>query len=187
MPRWVLAVGVTLSLVSDAAAAAQQRTAPSPPPPPAVTAPASPSTPAASSRFTSRLTFDGRAVEPVWPLVPFVGASRALPFPGFPFVWGWDSVTAADDARVAPPPLTSAPTGGVQLDVLPWRASVFLDGVYVGRVEDFRGYYHHLDASAGPHQIAIVEPGYEPLLLDLVVPAGRTTTYRGTLNQALTR
>ncbi len=38
----------------------------------------------------------------------------------------------------------SRPMGGVQLDLEPRRAQVFVDGVYAGVVDDFRGYYGHL-------------------------------------------
>jgi len=93
-----------------------------------------------------------------------------------------------DEVLLPPPvPLEDAPAGGLQLDVLPWRARVYLDGVAVGRVEDFKGYYQHLEAPAGPHTVAIVEPGYQPLVLDVIVPAGKTATYRGTLTELLGR
>jgi hypothetical protein len=36
----------------------------------------------------------------------------------------------------------------------------------------------------GPHVIEILSPGYEPLVMDITVTPGRTTTYRGTLNRA---
>ena len=62
--------------------------------------------------------------------------------------------------------LDSGPTGGVQLDIVPWSADVYVDGVRAGRVEDFRGYYHHLELPAGPHVIAIFKPGAEPLVAD---------------------
>jgi len=109
-------------------------------------------------------------------------------FPLFPFFWGWVTLSSGVEVTQAPTAsLDDAPTGGVQLDVLPRRARVFVDGVLVGRVDDFHGYYQHLTVAAGPHQIAIIEPGYEPLVLDLTVPPGRTMTYRGTLSQALSR
>jgi hypothetical protein len=53
--------------------------------------------------------------------------------------------------------------------------------MYAGRVSDFNGYYKHLDVVAGPHQIVIVEPNYQPLVVDAVIVPGRTDTYRGTL------
>ena len=74
-----------------------------------------------------------------------------------------------------------APTGGVQLDVLPWSAEVYVDGELAGRVEEFRGYYHHLEIAAGPHVLSIVKPGFDPLTVDVVVVPGRTVTYRATL------
>jgi hypothetical protein len=79
--------------------------------------------------------------------------------------------------------LSDGPSGGVQLDVQPWRASVFVDGKHVGRVDQFSGYYQHLDVVAGPHRIVIVEPGFQPLVIDAIVVPGRTETFRGTLNE----
>ena len=96
--------------------------------------------------------------------------------------WPWPvvmlpEITTSASARV----LDGGPTGGVQLDVVPWSADVYVDGVRAGRVEDFRGYYHHLELPAGPHVIAIVKPGAEPLVVDVMVVPGRTTTFRGNL------
>jgi hypothetical protein len=87
-------------------------------------------------------------------------------------------------APLAFPLPSGAAPGGVQLDVQPWRAQVYVDGSYVGVVSDFTGYYHHLEVSAGPHVIAIVTPDYEPLIFDIFVSPGRVTTYRGTLRVA---
>ncbi len=99
----------------------------------------------------------------------------------FPIAWGWGPWPL--DVDTAGLTIDDGPTGGVQLDVQPWRARVYVDGVDVGRVDDFKGYYQHLDVVAGPHQIVIVEPGYLPLVFDVVVVPGRTLTYRGTLNE----
>ena len=82
---------------------------------------------------------------------------------------------------------SGAAPGGVQLDVQPWRAQVYVDGTYVGVVLDFTGYYHHLEVSAGPHVIAIVAPDYDPLVLDVFVSPGRVTTYHDTLSPASSR
>jgi hypothetical protein len=76
---------------------------------------------------------------------------------------------------------SGAAPGGVQLDVQPWRAQVYVDGTSVGVVGDFTGYFHHLEVSAGPHVIAIVAPDYDPLVLDVFVSPGRVTTYHDTL------
>jgi hypothetical protein len=119
---------------------------------------------------------------------PFPFRGRGLVFSGLPFFWGWGAPAfylAAPQTFVPLP--GDAPLGGVQLDVMPWRSSVYVDGALVGRVEEFKGYYQHLDLGAGPHQIAIVERGYETLVIDVVVTPGRTITYRATLNEATAR
>jgi len=77
-----------------------------------------------------------------------------------------------------------SPPGGLQLDVQPWRAQVYADGIHVGAVSEFSGYYHHLDLAPGPHVIAIVASEYVPLVFEVMVSSGRTTTYRGTLTRA---
>jgi hypothetical protein len=101
-----------------------------------------------------------------------------------PYYWapyGFDGAVPA----VPPPPIDgNRPTGGLQLDVDPRGALVYADGWPMGVVESFSGYYNHLDLPAGPHQIELVAPHYEPLAIEILVTPGRTTTYRGTLNRA---
>ncbi len=83
--------------------------------------------------------------------------------------------------------LCPAAAGGLQLDVQPWRAQVYVDGAHAGLVGDFTGYYHHLDLIAGSHLIAIVKPDYQPLIIDVMILPGHTTTYRGELTRTLDR
>jgi hypothetical protein len=106
---------------------------------------------------------------------------------GFVTPWLWDRrirTGGASYAQLSYPLPSGAAPGGVQLDVQPWRAEVYVDGTYAGLVRDFTGYYHHLEISAGPHVIAIVTAGYEPLILDMSISPGHVTTYRGTLSPA---
>jgi hypothetical protein len=122
---------------------------------------------------------------PPWgPLYPALSFDR---FGLGPFAL-WGRIPRADVygsvANVPPVPLEGAPVGGLQLDVEPRRAQVYVDGRQAGMVDQFSGYYHHLDLAAGWHQIAIVEPGYLPLMIDVLISPGRTTTYRGTLMYA---
>jgi hypothetical protein len=138
-----------------------------------------PAPPSTGAPFRNAATFRPR------PLVRTPGLPlRRLALPVFPVFWGWGTLPYYVDS-VSTQPLADGPTGGVQLDVQPWRASVFVDGVYAGRVEDFRGYYQHLEVVSGPHQITIVEPGFLPVVFDVMVVPGRTTTFRGTLNTPL--
>ena len=116
------------------------------------------------------------------PVTPRPGAVR--PIQPIPVWWHWSVVTLPETATLVTPRLAEgAPVGGVQLDVLPWSAEVYVDGELAGRVEEFRGYYHHLEIAAGPHVISIVKPGYDPLTVDVVVVPGRTVTYRATLSR----
>jgi len=105
-----------------------------------------------------------------------------------PVFWGWGLPVFYVGPGVPFVPLPDdGPTGGVQLDVTPWRSRVYVDGVLKGRVEEFKGYYHPLELVVGPHQIAIVDEGSQPMVVDIVVTPGRTTTYRATLNEAAGR
>ena len=104
------------------------------------------------------------------------------PLRRIPVWWHWGVVTLPETmSLVTPRAPENAPTGGVQLDVLPWSAEVYVDGELAGRVEEFRGYYQHLEIAAGPHVLSIVKPGFDPLTVDVVVVPGRTVTYRATL------
>jgi hypothetical protein len=106
---------------------------------------------------------------------------------GFDRSWLW-TPAAVDETLAAPPmPSQRALIGGLQLDVDPRRALVYADGWYVGLVDEYSGYYRHLDIDAGWHTIEILAPDYEPLIVDVVIAPGRTTTYRGTLERAAGR
>ena len=115
-----------------------------------------------------------RGVRPLWfGLVTF---DRA---------WLWTPTVvggAFDDPRIST--LDQGLSGGLQLDIEPRRALVYVDGWYVGVVDQFSGYYHHLDVAAGLHTIEILATDYEPLAFDIAVSPGRTTTYRGSLQRA---
>jgi hypothetical protein len=100
----------------------------------------------------------------VWPLF-FYGGIGLDYLPGLP--------EAVPGSPAAP--------GGLQLDVEPRRAEVYVDGEYAGAVDDFSGYYRHLELPAGAHTIAVIADGYEPLIMTALVTPGKTTSYRGTL------
>jgi hypothetical protein len=103
---------------------------------------------------------------------------------GVPAWWPWGVAVLPDTTALTSPLLPAdAPPGGVQLDVQPWSALVYVDGEFKGRVEEFRGYYQHLEIPAGAHTIAIVASGYEPLIFGVMVQPGRTITYRATLQR----
>jgi hypothetical protein len=132
-------------------------------------------------RFQSTLKFDPRHTDDGRRADPLLRDRFAAPF-GFVTPRLSDRMILLTDIGGAR--LQYPLPGGVQLDVQPWRAQVYVDGAYAGLVDDFKGYYHHLEISAGPHVIVIVMPDYEPLIVDTLVSPGQVTTYRGTLNLA---
>jgi hypothetical protein len=125
-------------------------------------------------RLTSRTPAPATVSRP-----PTLPSALALP------LWSpWGFVTLPEGDQAGPPVIgEGAPTGGLQIDVQPWSADVYVDGKRAGRVEQFRGYYQHLDLPAGSHTIAIVAENYEPMIFGVMVTPGRTITYRATLQR----
>ena len=73
--------------------------------------------------------------------------------------------------------------GSVRLKVDPKESEVFVDGLYRGVVDDFDGIFQRLKLEAGAHRLEIRALGYEPLVFDILVTPGETTTYRGDLKR----
>jgi hypothetical protein len=73
------------------------------------------------------------------------------------------------------------PTGEIRLQVRPRHAEVYVDGYFAGHVDDFDGFIQALRIEEGPHTIEIVAPGYEPLVFDVRILAGRKIDYRADL------
>ena len=69
--------------------------------------------------------------------------------------------------------------GRIRIRVKPRGAQVFVDGYYVGIVDDFDGAFQHLHVEVGPHQIEIRAPGFEMVAFDVNVQPGPAITYRG--------
>ncbi len=72
-------------------------------------------------------------------------------------------------------------TGTLRVNVTPGHAQVFVDGYFVGSVDDFDGVSQRLRLEEGTHQIEIRADGSEPLLFDVRNGIGETITYEGDL------
>ena len=83
---------------------------------------------------------------------------------------------------VPPAPPALAPSGWLRLAVTPGSAQVYVDSLFVGAVDEVNA--RLLQLVAGPHRVEIRSPQYEPLLVDVNVPAYETLTYRGALEPA---
>jgi hypothetical protein len=71
--------------------------------------------------------------------------------------------------------------GGIRLQVNPKKATVLVDGYYVGIVDDFDGGTSPLKLEAGKHRIEIKHPGFETLGIDVNILRNETIRYRGEL------
>lgn len=73
--------------------------------------------------------------------------------------------------------------GSLRLKVKPREGSVFVDGYFVGRVDEFDGIFQRLHVESGPHRVEIRADGYEPLTFEIRLQPGRTITYTGELKR----
>ena len=89
-------------------------------------------------------------------------------------------MTGAYDVPQNEATLPDVESGSVRLEVQPAFAQIFVDGEYVGTVEDFHS-ASGLMIAAGVHRVEFRAPGCEPLVVDVRIAAGRRITYRGAL------
>jgi hypothetical protein len=74
-----------------------------------------------------------------------------------------------------------AGTGKIRLRVEPAHAEVYVDGYFVGTVDDFDGMFQRLNLDAGPHRIQLRAEGFEAVEFEVFITRGETITYRGAL------
>lgn len=71
--------------------------------------------------------------------------------------------------------------GGLRLKIKPRDAKVYVDGYYVGTVDEFDGIFQKLKIEAGGHRIEVRAEGYEVASFDVLITPGETVTYEGDL------
>lgn len=76
-------------------------------------------------------------------------------------------------------------TGAVRIQVRPRDAQVWVDGYYVGVVDEFDGTFQRLRLDEGPHRIEIRKEGFETMRLDVRVLFDHTINLRGDLVPAV--
>jgi hypothetical protein len=74
--------------------------------------------------------------------------------------------------------------GSVKLLIKPRDAQVFVDGYYVGIVDEFDGAFQKLKLEEGPHRIEIRKDGFETLRFDVRITWDHTIKLRGELRPA---
>ena len=78
---------------------------------------------------------------------------------------------------------TSSDEGSLKLKIKPREAEVYVDGYFVGIVDDFDGIFQRLHIDSGGHRILVRAPGYEDLEFDVRITPEHTTTYSGELKK----
>lgn len=68
--------------------------------------------------------------------------------------------------------------GSLRLKVKPRDAQVYIDGYYVGLVDDFDGAFQKLTLDSGPHRVEIRAPGHENVVFDVQIEPGETVQYK---------
>ena len=74
----------------------------------------------------------------------------------------------------------------LRLKMKPREAQVFVDGYFMGVVDDFDGMWQRLHLQPGPHRIEVRAEGYDTLMFEVNLQPDKTITYTGELRQ-LTR
>jgi hypothetical protein len=75
------------------------------------------------------------------------------------------------------------PYGGLRIDLPQRDAEVYVDGYFVGVVDNFDGIAQQANLEAGPHRIEIRSPEFAPIEFSVNIEPGRTITYRGSMRE----
>lgn len=73
--------------------------------------------------------------------------------------------------------------GNLKLKVKPRSAKVYVDGYFVGIVDEFDGAFQKLPLTAGRHHVKIEADGYQTEEFDANITATQTVTFQGTLKK----
>jgi hypothetical protein len=73
--------------------------------------------------------------------------------------------------------------GALRLKIKPREAEVYVDGYYVGIVDEFDGIFQRLHIDSGPHRIEVRAPGFETLTFDVRISPDHSTTYQGEMKR----
>jgi hypothetical protein len=58
---------------------------------------------------------------------------------------------------------------------------VYVDGYFVGLVDDYDGTFQRLELDAGPHRVELRKAGFPSMTIEVRILEGETVTYRGEL------
>jgi PEGA domain-containing protein len=76
-----------------------------------------------------------------------------------------------------------ADQGKMRLKVKPRTAKVYVDGYFVGNVDEFDGAFQKLALNGGRHRVEVKAEGYETAEFDVLIMPDETVTYQGELKK----
>ena len=98
---------------------------------------------------------------------------------GYPYGWGYPYYGYGYGYGYGYPYYAPAPgyygypTGSVRTEVKPQSAQVFVDGGYVGKADDYDGWWQRLDLEPGQHRLVFRAPGFQPYVADIRIVPGQ--------------
>jgi PEGA domain len=122
------------------------------------------------------------------PFSPYPVASYTPAAPA-PNTYSNVATSSSSETVTAAPPLAAgiecdgSACGGVSFDLTPASAQVWVDGVFVGDVDEFDATSAPLLLSPGDHYIEVRLAGYRTASFDVTIVAGEVTPYRGALER----
>lgn len=72
-----------------------------------------------------------------------------------------------------PAPAYYSPYGEIRTEVKPKEASIYVDGDYVGFVDQYDGWWQRLNLEPGRHRLVFRAPGFVPYVIDVRVLPGQ--------------
>jgi hypothetical protein len=79
---------------------------------------------------------------------------------------------------------SSGPRGGLKLKVAPADAEVYVDGYYVGRVDDYNGVFQRLELPVGAHRVELRAKGFQAISFEVTIEPRDTISYHGEMQRA---
>jgi hypothetical protein len=73
--------------------------------------------------------------------------------------------------------------GNLKLKVKPRNAKVYVDGFFVGLVDEFDGAFQKLALNGGRHKVEVRAEGYETAEFDVLITPDQTVTFQGELKR----
>ena len=109
--------------------------------------------------------------------VVFIGGGYYRPFYYDPFFWGWYPVYP----QYPPYYWYGRSYSSARIEVKPRNAQVYLDGYYVGIVDQYDGVFQRLDIPPGEHELHVYLEGYKSYREKTLFLPGREYRFRAVL------